>query len=55
MAEVGFEIDLAARVWQMTLAQRQQLELLRTLAIGARILILDEPPRSSPRSRPPAC
>jgi len=43
MAEVGFEIDLAARVWQMTLAQRQQLELLRTLAIGARILILDEP------------
>ena len=43
MAEVGFEIDLAARVWQMTLAERQQLELLRTLAIGARVLILDEP------------
>ena len=43
MAEVGFEIDLAARVWQMTLAERQQLELLRTLAVGARVLILDEP------------
>jgi general nucleoside transport system ATP-binding protein len=43
MAEVGFQIDLAARVWQMTLAERQQLELLRTLAIGARVLILDEP------------
>jgi simple sugar transport system ATP-binding protein len=43
MAEVGFEIDLAARVWQMSLAERQQLELLRTLAIGARVLILDEP------------
>jgi simple sugar transport system ATP-binding protein len=27
----------------MTLAQRQQLELLRTLAVGARVLILDEP------------
>ncbi len=43
MAEVGFEIDLAARVWQMGLAERQQLELLRTLAVGARVLILDEP------------
>jgi general nucleoside transport system ATP-binding protein len=43
MAEVGFEIGLAARVWQMTLAERQQLELLRTLAVGARVLILDEP------------
>ena len=43
MTEVGFEIDLAARVWQMSLAERQQLELLRTLAIGARVLILDEP------------
>jgi general nucleoside transport system ATP-binding protein len=43
MAEVGFDIDLTARVWQMTLAERQQLELLRTLAIGARVLILDEP------------
>jgi simple sugar transport system ATP-binding protein len=43
MSEVGFEIDLATRVWQMALAERQQLELLRTLAIGARVLILDEP------------
>jgi simple sugar transport system ATP-binding protein len=43
MAEVGFEIDLAVRVWQMALAERQQLELLRTLAVGARVLILDEP------------
>jgi general nucleoside transport system ATP-binding protein len=43
MTEVGFEIDLAARVWQMTLAERQQLELLRTLAVGGRVLILDEP------------
>jgi general nucleoside transport system ATP-binding protein len=43
LAEVGFDIDLRARVWQMTLAERQQLELMRTLAIGARVLILDEP------------
>ncbi len=41
--ELGFGIDLSALVWQMTLAQRQQLEILRTLAVGARILVLDEP------------
>jgi simple sugar transport system ATP-binding protein len=43
MAELGFEIDLATQVWQMPLAVRQQLEILRTLAIGAEVLILDEP------------
>jgi simple sugar transport system ATP-binding protein len=43
MADLGFEIDLAAQVWQMPLAIRQQLEILRTLAIGARVVILDEP------------
>jgi ABC-type uncharacterized transport system ATPase subunit len=43
MADLGFAIDLAAQVWQMPLAVRQQLEILRTLAIGARLLILDEP------------
>ncbi len=43
MADLGFEVDLAAQVWQMPLAIRQQLEILRTLAIGAKLLILDEP------------
>ncbi len=43
MAELGFEIDLAAQVWQMPLAIRQQLEILRTLAMGAGVVILDEP------------
>jgi ABC-type uncharacterized transport system ATPase subunit len=43
MAELGFGVDLAAQVWQMPLAVRQQLEILRTLAIGARLVILDEP------------
>ncbi len=43
MDELGFDLDLSVQVWQMTLAQRQQLEILRTLAIGARVLILDEP------------
>lgn len=43
MQGLGFEIDLSARVWQMSLSVRQQLEILRTLAIGARVLVLDEP------------
>ena len=43
MADLGFAIELAAQVWQMPLAVRQQLEILRTLAIGAKLLILDEP------------
>jgi ABC-type uncharacterized transport system ATPase subunit len=41
--ELGFEIDLARPIWQLSLAQRQQLEILRVLAAGARVLILDEP------------
>jgi simple sugar transport system ATP-binding protein len=41
--DLGFNLHLAAKVWQMSLAQRQQLEILRTLAAGARILLLDEP------------
>jgi general nucleoside transport system ATP-binding protein len=40
---LGFDLDLGARVWQMTLATRQQLEILRILATGCRVLILDEP------------
>jgi simple sugar transport system ATP-binding protein len=43
MAELGFELDLARSVWQMPLAVRQQLEILRVLAVGVRILVLDEP------------
>ena len=43
LADLGFNLNLSARVWQMSLAYRQQLEILRTLAAGARILLLDEP------------
>src|SRR5262245_16037645 len=41
--ELGFKIELARPVWQLSLAHRQQLEILRILAAGARVLILDEP------------
>jgi ABC-type uncharacterized transport system ATPase subunit len=39
----GFELDLDAYVDSLSLGERQQLELIRLLAGGAQILILDEP------------
>ena len=39
----GFEIDLSEKVGDLSLGERQQLELIRLLAGGANILILDEP------------
>ncbi len=44
MAErMGFHIDLKAFIDTLSLGERQQLELLRLLAMGAEVLILDEP------------
>jgi ABC-type uncharacterized transport system ATPase subunit len=42
-ARYGFEIDTQAYVENLSLGERQQLELIRLLAGGAQILILDEP------------
>ena len=42
-AEFGFTIDPDAYVETLTVGERQQLELLRLLWLGARVLILDEP------------
>jgi len=39
----GFELDPRVYVDTMTLGERQQMELLRLLALGANVLILDEP------------
>ena len=39
----GFDLPLDVPVLELALAQRQQIELLRALHRGARILILDEP------------
>ena len=39
----GFKLDLHAHVDSLSLGERQQLELVRLLAGGAEVLILDEP------------
>ncbi len=39
----GFDLDLDAYVDSLSLGERQQLELIRLLAGGAQLLILDEP------------
>jgi len=39
----GFQIDLKAKVWQLSEGEKQVVEILKALYRGARILILDEP------------
>lgn len=39
----GFEIDLDMKVYDMTVSQKQTLEIIKVLYRGADILILDEP------------
>jgi len=39
----GFKLDLNARVWQLSAAERQMAEIVKALYRGAKLLILDEP------------
>jgi len=39
----GFRIDPQARVSDLSIGERQQLEIIRLLALGVSVLILDEP------------
>jgi len=42
-ARFQFALDPDAEVTSLTVGERQQLEILRLLALGARVIILDEP------------
>ena len=42
-SEFGFDLDPDAPVSRLTVGQRQQLEIVRLLSLGVRVLILDEP------------
>ncbi len=39
----GFHLDPDAKVRSLTVGERQQLEIIRLLALGVKVLILDEP------------
>lgn len=41
--KIGFDLSPEELVTQLSIAQRQQLEIVRLLALGVRTLILDEP------------
>lgn len=39
----GFELDLNAKIYDMSVSEKQTLEIVKTLYRGAEVLILDEP------------
>jgi simple sugar transport system ATP-binding protein len=43
MSQLGFRVAPDTKVWQLSVGEQQRVEILRVLARGARILILDEP------------
>ncbi len=42
-AQYGMQVDPKAKIWQLSVGEQQRVEILRVLARGAQVLILDEP------------
>jgi len=41
--QYGMNVDTKAKIWQLSVGEQQRVEILRVLARGAKVLILDEP------------
>jgi len=41
--EYGLSVDLNRKIWQLSMGERQKVEIIKTLLRGASILIFDEP------------
>ncbi len=39
----GLKVDPDAYIWQLSVGEQQKVELIKTLCVGAKLLILDEP------------
>ena len=42
-AQYGLTVDPDAYIWQLSVGEQQKVELVKTLCLGAKLLILDEP------------
>jgi len=42
-SELNYEVDPNAQIWQLSVGEQQRVEILKVLARGAKVLILDEP------------
>ncbi len=41
--EFGLEVDPYAKIWQLSVGERQRVEIIKLLYAGAKVVILDEP------------